>query len=411
MAIVFPFRAVFPLPDMAPQVSAPPYDVVSTQEAVAAADGKPWSFFHVSRAEIDLPDGTDPHSKEVYETALANYIRLRLEVPLCQETEPVFYVYAQRLGAHRQCGIVATLSVDEYECNVIKKHERTRQDKEDDRTRHILTLRSQTGPVFLTYRPDADVDALVARIVEQRPFVDFVAEDGVGHTVWRITAPEDIQAVQMAFDAVPSFYIADGHHRAASAARVRETLRDENPAHTGEEEYNRFLGVLFPANQVRILPYNRLVKDLNGLTPAQFLEKCAGPFALADADSATPAAPGIIHLFIEGRWRRLTCRNPRSAASPVDRLDVSLLQNLVLAPVLGIDDPRTSPRIEFVGGIRGTKVLEEQVQSGAAAVAFSMCPTTVDQLMEIADAGGIMPPKSTWFEPKLRDALLIHDLD
>jgi uncharacterized protein (DUF1015 family) len=301
--------------------------------------------------------------------------------------------------------------VEDYDTDLIRKHEKTRKDKEDDRTRHILALDSQTGPVFLTCKPEARLAALSARVMQAPPFLDFTADDGVRHSVWRVAAAADIAAIRAIFAAMPALYIADGHHRAASADRTREQRRQANPRHTGQEEYNRFLAVIFPADQLAILPYNRLVLDLNGLTPAEFLKRCEAHFRITPTDAPAPAQPGTVHLFLGGRWLALACAADTAGLSAIDRLDVSLLQNLVLGPVLGIADPRTSKRIEFVGGIRGTRCLEEKVCAGEAAVAFSMYPTTVQQLMDIADEGGIMPPKSTWFEPKLRDALLIHDLD
>ena len=412
MSSVYPFKAVFPQPEIAAEVSAPPYDVVSTDEAAAAAAGNPISFFHVSRPEIDLPPGTDIHSPKVYETARENYIELRRKAPLSQETETCFYVYSLVMNGRRQTGIAAAVSVDEYDAGQIKKHEKTRKDKEDDRTKHILTLRSQTGPVFLTCRPLPDLAKITRLAMESKPFVDFSAGDGDRHTVWRIAATSMVSAIALEFRKAPALYIADGHHRAASAARVRDELRTANPHHTGLEEYNRFLAVIFPSDQLAILPYNRLVTDLNGLTKEQFLDKCrTAGFTIGPAAAATPEKPGIVHACLGGgKWLKLTCKADRSKLPPTEQLDVSLLQDLVLGPILGIADPRTSTRIEFVGGIRGTKPLEERVDQGKSAVAFSMYPTTVDQLMEIADAGGIMPPKSTWFEPKLRDALLIHDI-
>ncbi|HBF32951.1 TPA: DUF1015 domain-containing protein, partial [Candidatus Sumerlaeota bacterium] len=300
----------------------------------------------------------------------------------------------------------------EYDIDLVKKHEKTRKDKEDDRMRHILTLRSQTGPVFLTCRPLPALVAQVEAIMTTVPMTDFTANDGIRHTVWRVSAAAEVAAIAAAFAKAPALYIADGHHRAASASRVRAELRKENPHHNGDEEYNRFLSVIFPSDQLAILPYNRLVLDLNGLTKEQFLDKCrAAGFTLENADSANPTQPGVVHAYLGGgQWLKLTSTADRSKLAATDRLDVSLLQDLILAPILGIDDPRTSTRIEFVGGIRGTQPLEEKVDQGKAGVAFSMYPTTVEQLMEIADDGGIMPPKSTWFEPKLRDALLIHDI-
>jgi len=412
MAQIFPFRAVTPEPAAAAAVAAPPYDVVSAAEAAALAAGNPVSFLRVSRAEIDLPAGTDPYSPAVYQQAAATYARIKREAPLCQEPAPALYVYSLVMNGRRQTGIGAVFSVDEYDNNIIKKHEKTRKDKEDDRTRHILELQSQTGPVFLTCRPAAALTALIEATLATPPHIDFTAADGIRHSLWRVTAPAGLAQIQSAFAAIPALYIADGHHRAASAARVREELRRrQGGKHTGSEEYNRFLAVCFPADQLRILPYNRVVRDLNGLTAGQFLAECRTRFAVTPAAGPEPRQPGVIHLFLEGRWWALdAARLAAEAASPMDRLDVSLLQNHLLAPVLGIDDPRTSKRIDFIGGIRGTAVLEDKVRQGEAAAAFSMYPTTVEQLMAISDAGGIMPPKSTWFEPKLRDGLLCHEL-
>lgn len=410
MADIRPFAAVMPPRELAQKVAEPPYDVMSAEEARRMADGNPLSFLRVARAEIDLPPGTEPYAEEVYERARKNYRRLCRDVPLRADPRPRYYVYSLRMNVHRQTGIVAAAAVDDYDAGVIRKHERTRKDKEDDRTRHILTLRSQTGPVFLTYRDAAAIDAIVARTIGEEPAFDFVARDGIQHSGWRV-ADRDTDLLRRALAEVPRLYIADGHHRAASASRTREALRKGNPAHSGREEYNAFLSVIFPATQLRILPYNRLVLDLQGATPAAFLEALGRtPFRVSPAASATPAQGGCVHMYLDRRWWALEFSRDSRAFSPVDRLDVSLLQNYVLAPLLGIDDPRTSKRIDFVGGIRGTGELEKRVDSGSAAVAFSMYPTTLDQLMAISDADQIMPPKSTWFEPKLRDGLFIHDI-
>jgi uncharacterized protein (DUF1015 family) len=410
MADIRPFAAVMPPRDRAQKVAEPPYDVMSADEARRLADGNPLSFLRVSRAEIELPPETDPHCEEVYERALANYRRLCREAPMAPDTRPRYYVYSLLMNRHRQTGIVAAPTVDDYDAGVIRKHERTRPDKEDDRTRHILALRSQTGPVFLTYRDVADIDAIVARTVTEAPCFDFVASDGIQHTGWRVT-DRDTDLLRRAFAAVPRLYIADGHHRAASASRVRATLRKANRRHSGREEYNAFLAVIFPASQLRILPYNRAVADLQGRSAAAFLDALGGtPFRVAPAASSAPTQNGTVHMYLDGRWHALSFVGDRDSVSPVDALDVSLLQKHILGPLLGIDDPRTSKRIDFVGGIRGTSELERRVASAAAAVAFSLFPTTVAQLMAISDAEQIMPPKSTWFEPKLRDGLFIHDL-
>jgi uncharacterized protein (DUF1015 family) len=311
------------------------------------------------------------------------------------------------MGRHVQRGIVACCSTVDYERHTIKTHEKTRPDKEDDRTRHIKVHNAQSGPVFLVYRDSAAVNRLVRKTERQAPIFDFTASDGIGHAGWRFAAPEPVAA---AFASVPAAYIADGHHRAAAAVRVARERRTSNPAHTGTEEYNWFLGVLFPASQVRILPYNRLVKDLRGQSPDAFLRTVRARFAVREGAAAEPAAPGSAAMFLDGKWYGVSWTVPPGTA-PEGRLDVTVLQERLLGPVLGIDDPRTSKRIEFVGGIRGAAELEKRVRSGEHAVAFSMYPTTVEQMMDIADAGGIMPPKSTWFEPKLRDGLFIHTLD
>ena len=407
MATIRAFRALRPTTEKAPAVSAVPYDVVTTAEARVLAAWNPLSFLHVSRPEIDLPDGTDIHSDAVYAKAAENFDKLRAQAPLFVEDAPSLYVYRLRMGQHTQTGIAACCSVDEYDSGIVRKHERTRKDKEDDRTRHMLTLRAQTGPVFLTYRGRDEINDLVIRAQQAEPLYDFEAPDGVAHMVWRV-GETDRDLLVEAFQPVPLVYIADGHHRAASASRARAELRT-NPDHDGGEEYNFFLTVLFPADQLRILPYNRVVKDLNGMSAGEFLTALSAKFDIADAASPSPAQKSEICMYLGGRWHSLTL--PAGTTNPIDpisSLDVSVLQERVLDPLLGITDVRTDKRIEFVGGIRGTAALEEMVNDGRAAVAFSLYPVTVDGLMAIADANEIMPPKSTWFEPKLRDGLLSH---
>jgi uncharacterized protein (DUF1015 family) len=406
MSVIHPFRAVRPIVERAHKVASVPYDVVNTEEARAIAAHNPLSFLHVSRSEIDLPDNTDIYSDEVYERAKQNYQQLFDEGTLITETEPQIYVYRQVMGEHAQTGVVAAFSVDEYDQDLIKKHEKTRRDKEDDRTRHILTLRAQTGPVFLTYRAKTEIDALVEEVSKGEPLYDITADDGIRHTVW--IAPDASKLVE-AFTAVPALYIADGHHRAASASRSRAASREENGKHTGDEEYNFFLAVAFPDNQLQILPYNRVVKDLNGQSADEFLSEVKKKFDVNENAGPTPNAPGKWSMYLSGKWYGLAL--PESFSKPSDAvaaLDVSVLQDNVLDPVLGVKDVRTDKRIDFVGGIRGASELEKLVNEGKAAVAFSLYPTTVDDLISVSDAGGIMPPKSTWFEPKLRDALLIH---
>lgn len=401
------FKAWCARPDLAAKVASVPYDVVDTAEAAALAAGNPWSFLHVSRPEIDMPPGVNPYSDAVYLKGYESLVRFQKEGILHQEPTPQLFLYRQTMGKHVQRGIVACCSTVEYENKIIRIHEKTRQDKEDDRTRHIKTLNAQSGPVFLLYRDYAGVDALVREAEAGAPLFNFVAPDGIGHAGWKFENPTE---VAKAFLNVPVAYIADGHHRAASAVRVARERRAANPGETGDESYNWFLGVLFPASQMHILAYNRLVKDLNGHTPQTFLEIVKTRFTVKPAPSPLPAAPGTACMLLDGVWHELSWTLPANTP-PEGRLDVAVIQERLLAPLLGINDPRTSKRIEFVGGIRGTEELEKRVFSGQHQVAFSMHPTTVEQLMDIADVGGIMPPKSTWFEPKLRDGLFTHCLD
>jgi uncharacterized protein (DUF1015 family) len=401
---IHPFQGLVPTPALAPEVACVPYDVVNAAEAAALAAGKPHSLLHVDRAEIGLPAATDPYSDAVYAKARANFETLQRAGVLVRETEPCLYVYQQQMGTHVQRGLVAGCHVDDYDAGLIKKHEKTRKDKEDDRTKLIDTLSANTGPVFLTYRDEAGVTALVNAKVQETPLHDFTAPDGIRHTVWRVAGGADwVQA----FGRVPVTYIADGHHRAASAARVARMRRERNPQHTGAEDYNWFLCVLFPASELKILPYNRIVLDLHGLAPADLLAQVKTIFRGVTENAApTPTAIGQVSMYLAGKWYGLRCPvDPK--ADPVGRLDVSVLQDKLLAPVLGIDDVRTSKRIDFVGGIRGTGELVRRVDADGG-VAFSLFPVTLDQLMDIADAGQIMPPKSTWFEPKLRSGLFIH---
>ena len=397
------FKGLVPVPALAAEVACVPYDVVDASEAAALAAGKPVSLLHVDRAEIDLPPSTDPYSAAVYAKAAGNFLKLQRDGALVRECEPCLYLYQQQMGEHRQRGLVAVCNVEDYDANLIKKHEKTRKDKEDDRTRLIDTIGADTGPVFLTYRDEPAVTALVESLVKTAPQHDFTAPDGIRHTAWRIPGAE---AWVKAFGKVPVTYIADGHHRAASAARVARLRRERNPQHTGAEDYNWFLCVLFPANELKILPYNRHVADLNGLTADAFLTKVKEVFGLQENAAPSPSGVGGVSMYLEGKWYGLACKAD-AKADPVSRLDVSLLQDKLLAPVLGIDDPRTSKRIDFIGGIRGTGELVKRVDA-KGGVAFSMYPVTIGQLMDIADAGQIMPPKSTWFEPKLRSGLFVH---
>ena len=407
MASVQPFRALRPAPKAAAAVSSVPYDVVNTEEARALAAGNPLSFLHVTRSEIDLPEGTDPYSPQVYEKARENLAALRERAPLVLEDRPVLYVYRLRQGSHEQAGVAGCFSIDEYEQDLIRKHERTRRDKEDDRTRHIVELRAQTGVVFLTYRAQAAVDAVASRVMSGEPLYDFTAPDGVHHTLWA-TGLEGTRQLVDAFGGVPALYIADGHHRAASAARARTALAGRVGDVAGPADAGTFLAVAFPDTQMRIQPYNRLVKDLAGRTPAEFLSALRERFTIQDGP-ASPRRQGEVSMYLEGRWYVLDLSGAEPAdATHASRLDVARLEHHVLQQLLRIGDIRTDTRIDFVGGARGTSALSDAVDAGRAAVAFSMFPVTLDDLMTISDAGGIMPPKSTWFEPKLRDGLLVH---
>ena len=408
MANIRPFRAYRPNPQVAAQVASVPYDVVDRDEAAALAAANPLSFLHVSRAEIDLPADVNPYSDAVYNKAQSNYEQLISGGHLVRDEQPQLYVYRLKMGEHVQTGVAAAYSVDEYDTDLIKKHEKTRKEKEDDRTRHICQLRAQTGPVFLTYRGQASIDAIVEAVTQGEPLYDLVAPDGISHTLWKVS---DSAALVEAFKSVPELYIADGHHRAASASRARAQLREQAGASwSGQEDGNFFLAVSFPADQLRILPYNRVVIDLAGVATEQFLDKLKGVCGVTEGAEPSPSHKGHVSMYLGGgKWYGLTLAKP-SGGSPASQLDAAVLQATVLEPLLNIDDPRTSKRIDFVGGIRGTGELVKLVESGRFQVAFSMYPTSLDELMAISDAGEIMPPKSTWFEPKLRDALLIHGI-
>ena len=408
MAIIRPFRALRPRPDRAQEVASVPYDVVNTDEARALASGNPFSFLHVSRPEIDLPPGTDIHSDPVYRKAVENFEKLIAEAPLEKESEPSLYLYRLIMGDHEQIGVVAVSSIDEYDNGTIRKHERTRRDKEDDRTRHMLMLKAQTGPVFLTYRARPEIDEQVSAAISAAPLFDLTAPDGVRHTIWRLT---DTDVLVKSFESVPLLYIADGHHRAASASRARTELKQQSFAHTGKEDYNYFLTVIFPDSQVHILAYNRTVHDLNGMTPEQFLDTLKESFTISENASPEPPKRGHWSMYLGGKWYGLQLSPAATLPTgTVAMLDVSILQDRLLDPILGIKDVRTDKRVDFIGGLRGTKELERLVDEGKAAVAFSLFPTTVEELLMVSDANEIMPPKSTWFEPKLRDGLLIHTI-
>ncbi len=408
MPVFKPFHGMLPTVERASLVAAVPYDVVNSAEAAVLAKGNPYSFLHVSRPEIDMEKGIDLYRDEVYAQAKANFDKLIAEAPLTVDKEAHLYIYKLVMGEQVQTGVFGAASAVDYAENRIKKHEKTRQDKEDDRTRHVMTLKSHTGPAFFTYKDDAKIDALIAEECAKAPLFDFVAPDGIGHTLWRVDAATSEKLADL-FAAIDYFYIADGHHRSAAAARTMKESAPANPNHTGNEDYNYFLAAAFPASQLKILPYNRAVHTLNGLSEEAFMAKLADKFTVEESSTKSPENGGIFKMYINKKWYTVTPNFDASKLGVIERLDVSVLQDNVLAPILGIDDPRTSKAIDFIGGIRGTAELEKLVDSGDYAVAFSMYPTTVGQLIDIADAGEIMPPKSTWFEPKLRDGLVCHN--
>jgi uncharacterized protein (DUF1015 family) len=412
VATVRPFKGFRPLPRYAADVAAKPYDVLNSDEARTEAAGKPLSFLHVGKPEIDLAPGINLYDESVYQKGKENLRKLISDGILKEDSSPSLYLYAQTMGNHTQYGLMGCVSVAEYLNNTIKKHELTRKDKEDDRTKHVRVTNAHTGPIFLTYRAQSSIDAIVDRVRSAPPVADFVADDGIRHQLWVIGEPKTIAEIAQAFAQIDFLYVADGHHRSAAAARVGKEIADANPKHRGDEEYNFFLAVLFPHNQLRIMDYNRVVKDLNGRTRDQFMEEVRKHFQVKeDTTQVRPSAKGEVGMYIAGKWYRLTIKSELlQNPDPVERLDVSILQKNFLAPVLGIDDPRTNKRIDFVGGIRGLDELEKRVNSGEMAVAFALFPTSIEELLAIADAGKIMPPKSTWFEPKLRDGVVVHFL-
>jgi uncharacterized protein (DUF1015 family) len=404
MAVIKPFAALRPKPELASRICELPYDVMSSEEARQIAAGNLLSFLHVSKPEIDLPPGTDTYSDAVYAKGKENFEHLIQQGALRQDSAPCFYLYRQIMGQHSQIGFVGASSCEDYLKDIVKKHEFTRPDKEDDRVRHIETLNSQTGPVFLLFKASDAMRQIMQTSIAQKPDIDFTATDGVRHTAWVLRDDSQLQTIEEEFAAAGPTYIADGHHRSAAAARVFQTRK--GAGHSGF-----FLTVIFPHDQVRILPYNRVLKDLNGLSPKALLEKLDGVFVIKPDGKPDPSRKHELGLYLDGQWHTLNFR-PRFAATTdsIEKLDVTLLQKYVLDPVFGITDPRTSKRINFIGGIRGTAELQKVVDSGEYACAFSMFPTSVEDLMTIADADGIMPPKSTWFEPKLRDAMFCHML-
>ncbi len=409
MPLIRPFPGLRPLPEKAAEVAAPPYDVLDSNEARERAKGKPWSFLHISKPEIDLPAGTDPYSPEVYAKGKENFGRMIEEGVLKQDSAPCYYLYRLIMGDHQQTGLVAAASVADYDTNRIRKHEFTRPDKEDDRVRQVDALSAQTGPVFLTYKQNAAIDELVAKVTAAAPEIDIVADTGVRHSLWGVSGAAQIDLITRTFDAMDCLYIADGHHRSAAASRVAASRKAANPGHSGEEAYNYFLSVIFPGNQMQILDYNRVLKDLHGNSPEQFLAKLEDAFTVEKvAGQCKPGKAGEFGMYLGRQWYRVTIKPELIPQDPVKRLDVSLLQDNLIGPILGIADQRRDKRIDFVGGIRGLAELERRVDSGETAVAFALHATSMVQLMAVADAGEVMPPKSTWFEPKLADGLVSH---
>ncbi|MCD8036291.1 MAG: DUF1015 family protein [Clostridiales bacterium] len=412
MAVIRQFKAVRPTAEMAEKVAALPYDVVNSEEAREMTKDNPYSFLHVDKAEIDLPVGTDLYSPEVYEKAKENLNAMADKGILVKDEKPMLYIYELTMDGRSQTGLVACTSIDEYMNGIIKKHELTREDKEQDRIRHVDICNANTGPIFLAYRTVEEISEIIDGIKNNAPVYDFTAEDGIKHKVWIIDSDEDINKLVELFKNVPALYIADGHHRNASAAKVGLKRRAENPNYTGDEEFNYYLSVIFPSDQLKILDYNRVVRDLNGMTKDEFINRLSEKFDIAETSGrAKPQKQYDFGMYIDKKWYMLTAKDEIRADDAVKGLDVSILQDNVLIPILGIGDIRTDKRIDFIGGIRGLGELEKRVDSGEMQVAFAMYPTSIEQLMTIADEGKIMPPKSTWFEPKLRSGLFIHELD
>ncbi|NWF37860.1 DUF1015 domain-containing protein [Mariprofundus sp. NF] len=413
MSLIRPFAGLRPAAECAEAVVAPPYDVLNSSEAREQAAGKPWSFLHVSKAEIDLPEDTDPFDASVYAKSAENFNRMLAENVLIQDEAPCYYAYRLKMGDHVQTGIAAAASVDAYDAGRIKKHEFTRPVKEDDRVRQVDALSAQTGPVFLVYRANAVVDGILADVANRTPDMDVTADSGVQHTLWVIRDADKIAAISAAFEAMDALYVADGHHRSAAASRVAAARKAANAGHTGDETYNYFLSVIFPHDQMYILDYNRVIRDLNGLDANRLVARIGESFDIEMADEPVhPQRANSFGMYLDGSWYALTIRDELIPQDdPVARLDVSLLANNLIEPLLGISDPRRDPRIDFVGGIRGLSELEKRVDSGEMAVAFSMFATSMDDLMAVADSGEVMPPKSTWFEPKLADGVVSHLLD
>lgn len=411
MVNILPFRGFRPAPELVQKIAAVPYDVVDNQEAKEMVKDNPYSFLHIEKSEIDVDSYSDPHDEKIYAKGAENLHRFFQQGYLIQDKAPCFYVYSQQLGNHKQFGLVAGASVLEYQKGIIKKHEKTRADKELDRIKHVDALNANTGPVFLTYKNTKEIDTIIEKISKESPVYDFATPDTVHHTFWVVSHKEQIEKLLQEFSRVPFMYIADGHHRSAAASKVCDIRKEKNPLHNGEEQYNYFLSVIFPDNQMQIMAYNRVVKTLNGFTSESFLKKIQEKFDIAPVQSPAPDQPHSFGMFLSGQWYCLKCRPEFLQENDVvERLDVSILQNHVLAPLLGIHDPRKDEKISFVGGIRGTKALEDAVKKQKEGVAFALYPVSIQELIDIADAGKMMPPKSTWFEPKLRSGIITKAL-
>jgi uncharacterized protein (DUF1015 family) len=410
MSTILPFKALRPQKPFIKAVASYPYDVLNNEEARELVKDNPMSFLHIEKSEIDLPPDANENDDRAYEIAKSNLEKLKSDGVVFQEKTPCFYIYRQKIGAHEQNGIVAAVSLAEYESNHIKKHELTKADKELDRTRHVFTVNAHTGPVFMTYRAQDFIDSLIKKIVGGDPEYNFIADDGISHTVWIVSNEKDIEAIKSSFAKVDSLYIADGHHRAAAAAAVRRLKMEENPKNRGDESYNYVMAVLFPHNQLQIMGYHRVVKDLNGLDEAEFFRKIDGEFLVTgNFEQKSPGQCHEIGMYLRGKWYKLKAKDGSyDEDDPFRVLDVSILQENVLGPVLGIQNPRTDKRIDYVGGARGMKELERLVDSGEFAIAFSLYPTSIEQVMAVSDMDKIMPPKSTWFEPKLRSGIFVH---
>lgn len=411
MAIVRPFKGLRPVKDKVEQVASPPYDVINSDEARELAEGNPFSFLHVVKPEIDLDPGTNLYDDKVYAKAVENFKKLIADGILVQDPDYYLYFYRLTMDGRTQTGLVCCCSCDDYDNNVILKHENTRKEKEEDRSRHVSELDANAGPVFFTYKAQKAIDALADQVVADTPECDFTSFDGIRNEFWVVKDKSVIEKLVAAFAALPKLYVADGHHRTASGSIVRKWRKDANPNHTGDEEYNFFLAVLFPDEQLHIMDYNRVVKDLSGMSEADFLAKIREQFEVAEHSGGQyrPESKHDFGMYLGGKWYKLTAkRGTYDDSDPVSRLDVAILQNNLLSPILGIGDPRTDKRIDFVGGIRGLNELEKRCDAGGFAVAFALHPTSIEELMDIADAGEIMPPKSTWFEPKLKSGMIVH---